>query len=86
MLCTRKLRVHSAYGIYVFAFSLTLAAIMWVKALEHQWFSTMYGVYYFAASVWTTLATLYVIVMVLKRTGPLAGVINSAPHIKRSAA
>ena len=77
VLCTRKLRVHSAYGIYVVAFSLTLAAIMWVKALEHQWFSTMYGVYYFAASVWTTLATLYVIVSVLKRTGPLAAVIKT---------
>ncbi len=76
VLCTRKLRVHAAYGVYVFAFSLTLAAIMWMKALEHQWFSTMYGVYYFAASVWTTLATLYVITTVLKKTGPLALVIK----------
>lgn len=76
VLCTRKLRVHSAYGIYLFAFSLTLAAIMWMKALEHQWFSTMYGVYYFASSVWTTLATLYVIVTVLKKTGPLAQVVK----------
>jgi hypothetical protein len=76
VLCTRKLRVHSAYGIYVFAFTLTLGAIMWMKALEHQWFSTMYGVYYFAASVWTTLATLYVIVTVLKKTGPLAAVVK----------
>ena len=74
VLCTRKLRVHSAYGIYAFAFSLTLASIMWMKALEHQWFSTMYGVYYFAGSVWTTLATLYVIVTVLRRTGPLSAV------------
>jgi hypothetical protein len=77
VLCTRKLRVHSAYGIYVFALTLTLAAIMWMKALEHQWFSTMYGVYYFAASVWTTLATLYVIATVLKRTGPLAQVVKT---------
>ena len=76
VLCTRKLRVHSAYGIYVFAITLTLGAIMWMKALEHQWFSTMYGVYYFAASVWTTLATLYVIVTVLKKTGPLAAVVK----------
>ena len=76
VLCTRKLRVHSAYGIYVFAFSLTLAVIMWMKSLEHQWFSTMYGVYYFAGSVWTTLATLYVITTVLEKTGPLANVIK----------
>jgi hypothetical protein len=77
VLCTRKLRVHAAYGIYAFALSLTLAAIMWMKALEHQWFSTMYGVYYFAASVWTTLATLYVIVTALKKTGPLAAVVKT---------
>ena len=75
--CTRKLRMHSAYGIYAFAFSLTMGAIMWMKALEHQWFSTMYGVYYYAASVWTTLGTLYVIVAVLKRTGPLSAVVSA---------
>ena len=74
--CTFALRKHSAYGVYLFGFSLTLAAIMWMKALEHQWFSTMYGVYYFAGSVWVTLATLYVIVALLKRTGPLSGVVH----------
>jgi hypothetical protein len=77
VLCTRKMRMHSAYGIYAFALSLTLAAIMWMKALEHQWFSTMYGVYYFAASVWTTLATLYVIAIVLKASGPLGRVVHA---------
>ena len=25
---------------------------LWMKALQHQWFSTMYGVYYFAGSAW----------------------------------
>ncbi len=35
----------------------------------------MYGVWYFAASVWTTLATVYVIAVVLKRTGPLRDVL-----------
>lgn len=76
VLCTRKMRVHAAYGVYIFAFSLTMGVIMWMKALEHQWFSTMYGVYYFAGSVWTTLATLYVITTVLQKTGPLAQVIT----------
>jgi hypothetical protein len=49
---------------------------MWMKALQHQWFSTMYGVQYFAGSVWTTLATVYVITMVLARNG----VINHVLH------
>ena len=44
---------------------------MWMKALQHQWFSTMYGVYYFAGSVWVTLATVYVIAMILDRQGLL---------------
>src|SRR6185295_412173 len=77
VLCTRKMRVHSAYGIYAFSFTLTLAVIMWMKALEHQWFSTMYGVYYFAGSVWVALATLYVITVVLKKAGPLSGVVHT---------
>ena len=29
-------------------FRLTFAAIFWMKSLEYHWFSTMYGVYYFA--------------------------------------
>ncbi len=47
---------------------------MWMKALQHEWFSTMYGVYYFAASVWVTIYTVYVITYVLKRQGPLRDV------------
>jgi hypothetical protein len=76
-LCTYKMRKLSAGGIYLFALTLTLAAIMWMKGLEHQWFSTMYGVYYFAASVWVTLATVYLIAGFLKRTGSLSGVIHT---------
>lgn len=60
----------------MFAVSVTLAIMLWVKSLEHQWFSTMYGVYYFAESVWTTLATIYLIATVLKRTGHLGKVIT----------
>jgi len=74
--CTFAMRKYSAAGIYIFALTLTVAAIFWVKSLEHQWFSTMYGVYYFAASVWTFLATLYLIAVLLKRTGPLSGVLH----------
>jgi hypothetical protein len=74
--CTFALRKYAAAGIYIFALSLTIAAIFWVKSLEHQWFSTMYGVYYFAGSVWVTLATLYLITVLLQRTGPLSGVVH----------
>src|SRR5690349_1245695 len=54
---TYRMRFYSAIGIFLFALSLTLGAIMWMKGLQYQWFSTMYGVYYYAGSVWMTLAT-----------------------------
>src|SRR5678815_2402454 len=73
---TYKMRTLSAIGIFLFALTLTLAAVMWMKALQHEWFSTMYGVYYFAGSVWMTLATAYVITMILDRQGVLTEVLH----------
>ncbi|MBI3192343.1 MAG: hypothetical protein HYZ36_06730 [Pedosphaera parvula] len=74
--CTHKMRLLSYWGIFAFGFSMTLAVIMWMKALQHQWFSTMYGVYYFAGSVWLTVATLYLVTMILKQQGPLRDVVQ----------
>jgi hypothetical protein len=73
---TYRMRCYSGIGIILFALTLTLAAVMWMKALEHQWFSTMYGVYYFAGSVWAALATAYVITMILDRQGVLTEVLH----------
>lgn len=73
--CTFKMRKLSYFGIILFAFSVTLGVIMWMKSLQHQFFSTMYGVYYFAGSVWLTLATVYVLTMVFRRQGYLKPVV-----------
>ena len=48
---TRMNRVTSAIGLPLTALSLTFAAIFWVKSLEYHWFSTMYGVWFFANCV-----------------------------------
>jgi hypothetical protein len=74
--CTHKMRKFAYIGIFCFAFLVTLGVIMWMKGLEHQWFSTMYGVCYFAGSVWTTLATVYVITMALLRMNVLRAVLH----------
>jgi hypothetical protein len=73
---TYKMRSYAYWGIFMFAATLTGAAIMWMKALQFQWFSTMYGVVYFASSVWMTLALVYVITMVLTRQGVLTDVLH----------
>ena len=69
--CTRKLRVHSAWGIAAYGVTLTLAAVLWMQVLQYQWYSTMYGVYYFAGCVWVALAAVYVIAVSLDRQGLL---------------
>jgi hypothetical protein len=78
--CTYKMRVLTGTGIFLFAPTVTLGAIMWIKALMHEWFSTMYGVWYFAASVWVTLATVYVICLMLQRAGPLRHVMHEKQY------
>ena len=74
--CTHRMRFYAAWGIFAFAITLTIAAVMWMKGLMYEWFSTMYGVYYFAGSVWLALATAYLITMVLDRQGVLSDVLH----------
>lgn len=69
--CTYRMRIHSAWGIVAYAFTLTLGAIMWMKALQYRWYSTMYGVYYFAGCAWVGYAAAYLISVVLDRQGLL---------------
>jgi hypothetical protein len=73
---TFKMRWYAYWGIFAFAVTLTLAAVMWMKGMQHEWFSTMYGVYYFAGSVWMTLALVYIITMILTRQGVLTHVLH----------
>jgi hypothetical protein len=73
---TYKMRSYSYWGIFAFAITLTLAVVMWMKGMQHEWFSTMYGVYYFAGSVWMTLGLVYVITAVLNRQRILTDVLH----------
>jgi hypothetical protein len=41
-----------------------------------EWYSTMYGVTYFASSVWVTLPTVYVITLILQRVTPLRDLVT----------
>lgn len=73
---TYRLRQLAAVGVFLLAITLTFAAVDWMKSLQYQWFSTMYGVYFFAGSAWVTVATVYAIAVWLERAGPLRGLIQ----------
>jgi hypothetical protein len=69
-------RVTAALGIPVAALTLTFAAIYWIKSLEYHWFSTMYGVWFFANCVRGALCVGVLIMIWLQARGDLAGIIN----------
>jgi hypothetical protein len=70
-------RKVAAAGIPLTALSLTFAAIFWMKSLEYHWFSTMYGVWFFANCVRGGLACLIFIMVWLSARGDYKGVLNT---------
>lgn len=64
---TRKLQSRSAPGIALFALSLTFAGIDWVMSMDPHWYSTMWGVYYFAGSTVSTFAFLGLVSLGLRK-------------------
>jgi hypothetical protein len=57
---TRKLRKWSYPSIAGFAITLTFASIDWIMSMSPHWYSTMYGVYYFAGAVISVYALIIV--------------------------
>jgi hypothetical protein len=74
---TLKNRVTAAMGIPIGALTLTFAAIFWMKSLEYHWFSTMYGVWFFANCIRGALCCGVFIMVWLYRRGDYKGVLNS---------
>ncbi len=71
-----KMRWASPLSIMAFALSLTFAAFDWLMSLDPHWFSTIFGVYYFAGCVITIHAFLALVVILLHRSGYLRGVVT----------
>jgi hypothetical protein len=69
-------RKTAAFGIPIAALTLTAAAIYWVKSLEYHWFSTMYGVWFFANCARGALCVGVLIMVWLTKRGDYPGIIN----------
>jgi hypothetical protein len=74
---TRMNRVTAAMGIPLTALALTFAAIYWIKSLEYHWFSTMYGVWFFANCARGALCSGVLIMVWLYRRGDYKGILNT---------
>jgi hypothetical protein len=65
----RSLWGISAAGILLYGLSQTFQAVDWVKSLMPHWYSTMWGVYYFAGSILAFYSFTALVLMGLQRAG-----------------
>ncbi len=70
-------RKTAAFGIPITALALSFAAIYWMKSLEYHWFSTMYGVWFFANCMRAAMAFGVVITFWLYHRGDYKGIFNT---------
>ena len=68
---TTRMQRLAPPAVIAFALTLTFSSIDWIKSLEPHWFSTMFGVYIFAASCCGFFSLLILIVYYLQRRGKL---------------
>lgn len=72
---SRKL---AAFGLFAVGLGLTFAAVDWFMSLEFHWFSTMFGVWYFASSIRAAVAFIIIVCFFLSTRGYLKGIYGRA--------
>lgn len=68
---THRMQWWAPVGLLLYALTQSIAAIDWIESLEAHWFSTMFAVYFFAASCCGFFALMPLIMLGLQRSGRL---------------
>lgn len=76
---TAKARWVSSWGLLLFALTTAFASFDWLMGLDYHFFSTMYGVYFFAGSMVAGLSLLIIVLACLRMSGRL-GPVFTAEH------
>lgn len=74
---TAKARRMSSYGLLIMALTTAFAAFDWMMSLDYHWFSTMFGVYFFAGFVGVATSLCALILIMLRRAGSLDGLVTN---------
>lgn len=73
-----RAKVLSAAALPLVALSLTFASVDWLMSLEPEWYSSMFGVYYFAGGFVASLGLLSILCFALHRHPGLGATITTA--------
>jgi hypothetical protein len=68
---TRSMWLVAGPGLLLWCFSLSFAAIDWMMSLQPHWYSTIWGVYYFAGALLTSYSFITLVTMALQKAGVL---------------
>jgi hypothetical protein len=63
-------------GLVIFGFTLTFFAFDWFLSLNATWYSTIFGVWFFAQSALFNMASVIVMTLLLRRSGLLGNTVN----------
>jgi hypothetical protein len=74
---SHKMRWWAPLGYVAFAITTTIAAIDWMMSLDPHWYSTIFGVYYFAGTVMASGAAITLSAMAIQKTGVLKEAITT---------
>lgn len=77
---TVRMRRMAAPGIILFALTTTFAAFDLIMSLTPHWFSTIFGVYYFAGAMIAIFATLALMFMLIQQAGKLQGIVTTVHY------
>lgn len=67
---------RAAPGMILFALTLSFAGFDWIMSLDPHWFSTIFGVYFFAGTAVAGFAAYTLVLATLRRAGYLRGAIR----------
>jgi len=68
---SQKMGKWSTLGLILFGLTSTFFAFDWIMSIDAHWFSTMFGVYFFAGSVVAFYCAMIIVVTCLKSSGHL---------------
>ena len=73
---TLALQKIATYAVLIYGLSQTFAIIDWVMSITPKWYSTMFGVYFFAISAVVSIAVITLVLMLLRISGFLREVVS----------
>jgi hypothetical protein len=74
---TNKAKFTSAWGLLAFALTVAFAGFDLLKSLDYHWFSTMFGVYFFAGNMIAGLGLMAIVFSLIRSSGKLKGLVTA---------